>query len=58
MLDHTCKRAELIWDTEPDSEGECIVFNGKCPKCGKLWQQVFTETDNLWDVEAEEYGYI
>ncbi len=58
MTKHECKRGKLKWDTKPISDGEGVVFKGRCPICGKEYEQVFSENEGLWDVEAEEYVYI
>ena len=58
MVEHECKRDELEWENEPIIDGNCIFYKGKCPKCGKEYEQVFIEADGLWDVEAEEYVYL
>lgn len=57
-MEHQCKREELEWDKEPLSTGDTVYWKGKCPTCGKEYEQVFTEVDGLWDTDKEEYVFI
>lgn len=55
---HECKRDEMEWREEPTFDGDTVSYPGKCRVCGKEYEQVFSEVDGLWDVEAEEYVYL
>lgn len=58
-MTHTCKRDELVWDEVPECGIEGISYRGRCPTCGKEWQQVFAEIqDGLWDMENQCYVSI
>ncbi len=54
-MGHQCKRGELDWYEGPVGQGDCVVYRGRCPVCGREYEQVFTESEELWDVEKEEY---
>ena len=58
MTQHKCKRDEMEWADKPTPDGDTISWKGKCPTCGKEYEQVFREVDGLWDVANEEYVYI
>jgi len=57
-MKHECIRETLIWETNPRISSESISYRGKCPICGKEYEQVFTANDNLWDVEKDEYSNL
>jgi len=57
-MKHECKRTELKWNTEPVCDGEEVSFEGTCPVCGKVYEQVFSENQGLWDREIEDYVFI
>jgi len=56
--EHKCERRALEWEEEPLFTGETISYKGRCPVCGRVYEEVFTAVDGLWDVEKEEYVYI
>lgn len=58
-MKHKCKREKLVWEREPSFDGNTVSWKGKCPDCGKEWEQVLTEVDGgLWDIEASMYVNI
>ena len=55
---HQCKSDELVWAKEPVSDGDALCWEGVCPVCGKVYQQVYTASDGLWDEAKQETVYL
>jgi len=54
---HHCLRDELEWEEKPRFDSESISYVGKCPTCGKVFEQVFSENEGLYDAEFATYIY-
>lgn len=57
--EHKCTREDLEWDNETLCDDDSISYIGRCPVCGKVYEQVFKEVkDGLWDKDEQEYVQI
>lgn len=56
---HKCTLNDMDWSNEPivDS-GECVSFKVTCKVCGKVYEEVYSKNDGLFDPDTEEYVRI
>lgn len=44
----------IEWEREPKPSGSGLAYEGKCPKCGHEFKEIYSRS-GIWDKENREY---
>ena len=54
--EHKCKLEYLVWGNPVgEPEGDTVSVPVTCRICGKVYEEVYSRNEGLWDPGKEEY---